>query len=655
MAGILSYALKLDTSAFTGAMGNATGAVRGLAGAANSTAGAIAKLAAPLAALAGGFSAFKILEKAADMESLKVSFETVLGSAEAADSMLKKITATAAATPYGIEELAQASRRLLAVTDRNALVPTLRMIGDLASAAQVPIADLASMYAKIKGSDKIQGEDFEQLSNALPGSLQAFVKVLKVDSVAAVRKLGEEGRITGAALDQVFINLTTKGGMAFDGMNKQSQTTKGLLSTLSDAVSSLMVAIGTPVNDFLKPIIADNTARLEIFTIQFKAFLNLLKGASQQGQLGAFIGASLNVALIEAVNIFSAGIRGSVAYLGAALPGVFNAAVDELTQPRIVSFFENLFSGLGHILEANLKSVLADIMMTLGASGTAVRLMHDSLVARDKAPGELAAAKAAMEGGVLGDSAVRIAKALMAADKAGKAAYASAAANPLMDAAKAKAELAKVAGKISLQDANQLFNPQGPKADPADSAEVKAKGPVLRDKDNAAKAAKDALDFQKFNASWAMEGRILEARATGKRKIIALAEREVAIEKLKLELMDKAGLNDEQAAKIAKERVKLEEAAANPWKQKGVLSAAASDAKRAEQKALQDQKREFRRQGMSPAEIAKELARGAAAADPNRARRDAAAAAAEAAKKADARKLTLMEQINDKFGKLATA
>ena len=98
MAGVLSYALSLNTSAFTGPLKTATGALRGMAGAAGSATRAVAGLVGKIAAIAVPLGAaglaFKAFTKAADFESLEVGFTTVLGSATAAKTPTKTITKT---------------------------------------------------------------------------------------------------------------------------------------------------------------------------------------------------------------------------------------------------------------------------------------------------------------------------------------------------------------------------------------------------------------------------------------------------------------------------------------------------------------------------------------------------------------------------------
>lgn len=463
MASALSYSLSLSTSAFTGPLKAAQGALGSFTGAAASTGAAVARIAAPLAAIAGPLAlagaGFKAFQKAADFESIEVGFKTILGDAGKAKDLLQEIAREAKSTPYGIVELAQATRSLMAVADGQNLIPTLRMIGDLASAAQRPITDLAAMYAKIKGSDSVQGEDLNQISDALPGSLQEFVKVLGVDSVAAVRKLGEQGRISGAALDQVFINLTSEGGKAFNAMAAQSETTNGLISTLKDNVDALFVTFGKPITDFLKPILTQNIVRLEEMNSKVAAFFRLLTEAKKQGNLGALLGASLNLAFIDAVNTLSGGIRGVVAYVGSALPKIFQTAVDELTSERSTIFFSSLFSSLGEILQSKLERGASAIAKAFGAKGVAMELETASIRSGTRSSQYMDVAQAALSTADLGKAAEAAAKALRDADKAGRDAAEKAKGNPLLDRKDALDRFQREAVKASFDAAVEFSNP----------------------------------------------------------------------------------------------------------------------------------------------------------------------------------------------------
>ena len=49
-----------------------------------------------------------------EFQQLEVSFQTMLGSAEKADTLMQQLVHTAATTPFGLEDVAQGAKQLLA-------------------------------------------------------------------------------------------------------------------------------------------------------------------------------------------------------------------------------------------------------------------------------------------------------------------------------------------------------------------------------------------------------------------------------------------------------------------------------------------------------------------------------------------------------------
>lgn len=668
MASVLNYALTLSTSAFTSPLRGATQLVGGLGSAALGAASAITKIGGALGGLAGGVSIFQSLTKAADFESMLAGFQTVLGSAEAANTLIKEIQETAAATPFGVAELAAATRSLLAVTEREKVTTTLKMIGDLASAAQRPIGDLASMYAKIKGSDSIQGEDLNQISDALPGSLQEFVKILGVDSVAAVRKLGEEGAITGAALDKVFSNLTSKGGIAFEAMKAQSQTTTGLVSTLKDGFDTLFIAIGTPINDFLKPIISENIARLDVLNGQVKATLSLLAAASKQGKLGDFLGKGINLAIVSALNTLSGGFNFAVAYLGTALPAVFRAAIDELTSERSTLFFTSVFRGIVELLRSGLESAAANFAGVIGNVILFKSLNENASASALRSENYFTTAKAALAFADVGESAVKLARSLRDADAAGRKAGAAASSTPLIDPAASKGAFKDFLYSVDSKAADALFVPvvtAGQKA--VEEVKTLITGPLLRKNPSAAEEKKD-LALQQAKALFSQENAILEAKVAGNDKLVTTLEKQAKIEALKLQLIRDQGLSETEALTAAEKRVALENKLTEP-KFRGLRNAAESVAARqarrsdadagapiglADRLALENAARRTpvrRGRPLNPERAAAELALGGAGADPGKVARDNAPKKPEP----DTSLKLAVEQIRDSLKNLVAA
>jgi tape measure domain-containing protein len=79
--------------------------------------------------------------------------------------------------------------------------------------------------------------------------------------------------------------------------------------------------------------------------------------------------------------------------------------------------------------------------------------------------------------------------------------------------------------------------------------------------EKAAAAAKEAFARQEAAASFTLENRLLDAKAAGNERLIAQVERQIKLEDLKRQIMRDQGVEAAQAATMAEERVRKEEAA----------------------------------------------------------------------------------------------
>jgi tape measure domain-containing protein len=196
------------------------------------------------------------LQASADMEGLKVAVEVFLGSGAAATKFLKDIQKFAAETPFEFPELAEAGKKLLAFGySGDEAMKLLKKLGDVASATQVPIGELAAIIGKAKLGQKIQGEELNQLADRGINVFPQLAKVLKTTE-DQIKKLGSEGKISYADLEQAITMATEKGGQFNGMMAKQSKTFSGLMSTMQDNFNQFVQTIFGGIGEGLKPAIA---------------------------------------------------------------------------------------------------------------------------------------------------------------------------------------------------------------------------------------------------------------------------------------------------------------------------------------------------------------------------------------------------------------
>ena len=205
---------------------------------------------------------FSSLSGSGKLEQLNIAFETFLGSADKAKKVIADLRKFADVTPFETEQVNQAGRALLAFGfSAEELIPTLTRIGDVAAGTGKDFNELALIYGKAKTQGLIQGEELNQLAEAGIPIYAELAKVLGVNE-KQIRKLGEQGKISFASLEQVFRNLTGEGGRFAGLMERQSQSLDGLFSTLSSAIQGKLTSA---MNDLL-PIIKSIT----------KGFIDLL-------------------------------------------------------------------------------------------------------------------------------------------------------------------------------------------------------------------------------------------------------------------------------------------------------------------------------------------------------------------------------------------
>ena len=201
---------------------------------------------------AGGFA----LRSFGQLEQLQISFESMLGSAEEAREMIKRLTDFAAKTPFQLTDLGATTKQLLAFgVQGDDIIATLQLLGDVASGTGVPINELGQIYGKAMSKGKVQTEELNQLAERGVPILDALVELAaeygNTISKADVYKAAEQGTITFKALEEALSLLTSEGNVFHDQMSKQSQSLFGIFSTLKDNVFNAFAAIGKELDQAL--------------------------------------------------------------------------------------------------------------------------------------------------------------------------------------------------------------------------------------------------------------------------------------------------------------------------------------------------------------------------------------------------------------------
>ncbi len=200
----------------------------------------------------GGFA----LKSASDIQQTQVAFKTMLGSAEKAQEFVAKMKEFARTTPLETSDIAQASQTLLAfgIESKNVL-PNLRMIGDVALGNQEKFKMLSLAFAQVQSTGKLMGQDLLQMVNQGFNPLQ-IISEKTGESMESLKDKMSKGAISAAMVTEAFKTATSAGGRFYGGMEAQSKTFAGQLSTLKDDLNLAFAEnVGKPLLEAMTKLI----------------------------------------------------------------------------------------------------------------------------------------------------------------------------------------------------------------------------------------------------------------------------------------------------------------------------------------------------------------------------------------------------------------
>lgn len=220
-----------------------------------------------LLGIGGSFAGLGFAVKlAADAEQARTSFETMLGSADAAIKMVEDLRTLAASTPLQLTDLQNATRTLLAFgVAGDEVVETLRMLGDTAGGDAERLRSMALAFGQISSAGRLTGQDLLQLINAGFNPLREIAKRTG-ETMSDLKDRMSKGAVGVDEVRQAFQDATGPGGQFFQLMEKQSQTLTGRLSTLKDNVSALMVEFGEALLPVIGKVVDAMTNAVRVFS-----------------------------------------------------------------------------------------------------------------------------------------------------------------------------------------------------------------------------------------------------------------------------------------------------------------------------------------------------------------------------------------------------
>ncbi len=198
--------------------------------------------------LAGAFAIKELVSKIAtvrgEVQQLEVAFRTMLGSVSQADELLQQLVRTAAITPFGLEDVANGAKQLLAYgLEAEKVNETLIRLGDIAAGLSVPLNDLVYLYGTTMAQGRLYTQDLNQFTGRGIPMISELAKQFGV-AESKVKELVEAGKVGFPEVQKVIESLTDEGGKFGGLMEEQSKTITGQISNIEDAVFMMFNEIG---------------------------------------------------------------------------------------------------------------------------------------------------------------------------------------------------------------------------------------------------------------------------------------------------------------------------------------------------------------------------------------------------------------------------
>lgn len=344
--------------------------------------------------LAGGFSsmlsgvkdlAFGIVKLGADMEQTRISFTTMLGSAEKANQTLAKLVDFAEITPFGQAEVITGAKQLLAYGfAAEDLTTDLRRLGDVSSGLSIPLGDLVYLYGTIRTQGKAMTKDLMQFANR---GIPIYSELSKVTgkSKQALQDMVEKGEIGFDVIEKAFISMTKSGSMFGGLMEKQSRSLIGRWSTLKDKILVMGTALGEGLIPSLGKTLEWTISMVELIPkLDFSPLVSVFKDLGAQvdilfdqfGQLMGIVGeapSKFNL-LTYALRYLSFGFRVAWSPIRAGI----------LIYSEFIALVKNsvdVFKGLGTVLAGVFTRNISLINMGVAQMGKGFEKMTKDAVA----------------------------------------------------------------------------------------------------------------------------------------------------------------------------------------------------------------------------------------------------------------------------------
>ena len=249
-----------------------------------------------------------------DFEQLDVAFETMLGSAEEAEKLVKEMIQFAATTPFDIKNVAPTVKQLLAMgSSAETVLGEMRDLGNVASGLSVPLSRLALNFGQVRTQGKLTGRDLRDFAVQGVPLVAELAKNLGVLD-KEIADMVSSGEIGFDDVRKAFGTMAGDGGKFANLMAKQVKTLGGMWSNFKDQLTLAALEMRSSLEPAFKAVVK----------VLFKMVEILNKKVSKEMKVLLFIMFGIAAIIPPLILLFSA--FASVGFLVVKMFVFLNAA-----------------------------------------------------------------------------------------------------------------------------------------------------------------------------------------------------------------------------------------------------------------------------------------------------------------------------------------
>lgn len=233
----------------------------------------------------------KFISDASEYETLLTRLAVSIGDFGEAQKEFEKLKQFAAESPFDLPGVVKASIMFRNVgVEAEKLIPTIRMLGDVAQGSGDYFNRIAMNYMQIKSIGKATAMDLKQFA------------MMEIPIFDVLAQMGVTGTATAQDIDRAFQIMTSAGGKFYNSMSSNAGTMSGKIANLQDSMQQFSANIGNKVLPSIKNLsqrfgeFLNNVKKLESFNKLLDDFEKRVKDFEKH--IGGLIATIVNLGTV---------------------------------------------------------------------------------------------------------------------------------------------------------------------------------------------------------------------------------------------------------------------------------------------------------------------------------------------------------------------